>query len=132
MLKAIILLGSLLITAGLAACASNGNESLENESESSVQNKIVEGQTTKAEVHAMFGEPMNTTMLSGGQESWRYEFKDMSADGMSYVPVVNWFAGSSSGTKKELVVLFDSQNIVRRYAMTESEVTENTGAFNRD
>lgn len=130
--KAIILLGSFLITIGLAACASNGNESLRDESESSVQNKMVEGRTTKAEVRAMYGDPLKTTSHDGGMESWTYEFKDLSADGTSYVPFANWFTATSSGTKKELVVLFDAQDIVKRYSMSESEVTEKTGAFNRE
>ncbi len=132
MFKAIILSGSLLITIGLAACASNGNKSLKDESETSVQNKMVEGKTTKVEVQAMFGAPLKTSFTDDGLEAWTYEFKDLSADGMSYVPFANWFTATSSGTKKELVVEFDTQNVVKRYSMNESEVTEKTGAFNRE
>lgn len=131
MFRAVVLSSLLLVAMGLVACASPGNESLRDESETSVQNKMVEGKTSKAEVRSMFGEPLHTGSTEAGLEVWTYEFKGMSADGVSYVPVVNWFAGTASGTKKQLVVVFDEQSLVKRYAMNESEVTENTGAFNR-
>jgi hypothetical protein len=35
-----------------------------------------------------------------------------------------------SGEKKELVVMFDTKNIVKRYSMSESAVSRKTGIFN--
>jgi hypothetical protein len=40
------------------------------------------------------------------------------------------FGGSSSGTKKELVVMYDDKGLVKRYAMSESDVKHKTGMFN--
>ena len=115
----------------LIGCASTGNESLRNESEAGVQSKLVEGRSTKAQVRSMFGSPMRTTFTDGGLEIWTFEFKNVSADAVTYIPIVNMFGATASGTKKELVVLFGRDGIVQRYSMSESAVKDKTGLFNR-
>lgn len=79
----------------------------------------------------MFGSPMKTTFTDGGLEVWNYEFSNVSLDAVSYVPIVNLFGGTSSGTKKELVVLFDQTGTVKRYSMSEADVKTKTGLFNQ-
>ncbi|HYD97172.1 MAG TPA: hypothetical protein VEC01_17735 [Noviherbaspirillum sp.] len=120
----------LALTVLLAGCASVGNETLRAESESTVTQKITEGKTTKAQVRAMFGSPVKTSFTDGGLEIWNFEFTNVSADAISYVPIVNLFGASASGKKKELVVLFDQNGTVKRYSMSESNVTQKTGLFN--
>jgi outer membrane protein assembly factor BamE (lipoprotein component of BamABCDE complex) len=119
-----------LAVLALGGCASGGNESLRKESETSVQTKLVEGKTTKAEVRTMFGSPLRTSFTDGGLEVWTFEFTNVSADAISYVPIVNLFGATSSGTKKELVVLFDKAGITQRFSMSESDVSNKTGLFN--
>lgn len=114
----------------LTGCASVGNESLRKESETSVAQKIVQGKTTKSEVKAMFGSPTKTTFTDGGLEVWNYDFSNVSADAISYVPIVNLFGASASGKKKELVVMYDTADVVKRFSMSESDVTHKTGLFN--
>ncbi|SDS32156.1 hypothetical protein [Opitutus sp. GAS368] len=115
----------------LTGCASSGNESLRKESESSIQQKIVEGKTTKAEVKLAYGSPFTTSFTDGGLEIWNYELAKMSADAINYVPLVGLFGGSASGTKKQLVILFDDKGVVKKFSMSESPVTVKTGLFNR-
>ena len=119
-----------IVALALLGCASTGNETLRTESEASVQNKMVEGKTTKSEVKAKFGSPAKTSFTDGGLEIWTYEFTNVSADAISYVPIVNMFGGSASGVKKELVVLFDKSGVIQRYSMSESNVKHKTGMFN--
>lgn len=114
----------------VSGCASVGNETLRTESETSVKTKLVEGKTTKSDVKAVFGSPMKTTFTDGGLEVWTYEFSKVSADAVSYIPIVNLFGASASGTKKELVALFDSNGVLKRYSMSESDVKQRTGVFN--
>ena len=121
---------TIAIALALAGCASVGNESLRAETESSVQDKLVEGKSTKAEVRQAFGSPLKTVFGEGGSEVWTYEFTNVSLDAIGYVPVVRWFASSSSGTKKELVVLFDTAGVVRRFSMSESPVKLKSGLIN--
>lgn len=120
----------LLLGALAAGCASVGNEQLRNETETSIQGKIIEGKTTKSQIRATFGSPLKTTFTDGGLEVATYEFTNVSADAISYVPIVNLFGASASGKKKELVVLFDKSGFVQRYSMSESDVKQKTGLFN--
>jgi hypothetical protein len=110
-------------------CATSGNQTLKNESESSVTAKIINGVTTQSEIKAMFGSPYETTYTDGGLEIWKYRLDDMRADAINYVPIVNWFGSSFSGTRKELVVLFDEDGTVKRNSMSESDVQNKTGVF---
>jgi len=118
------------IAAFAAGCASVGNEQLRNETETSVQGKIIEGTTTKNQIKSMFGSPLKTSFTDGGLEVATYEFTNVSADAISYIPIVNLFGASASGKKKELVVLFDKSGVVQRYSMSESDVKQKTGLFN--
>lgn len=123
---AALALGSLF----LSGCASVGNQSLKKETEQSVAAKITEGTSTKAQVRGQFGSPAKTTFTDGGHEVWTYELANMSADGISYVPILGLFAGSTSGTKKELVVMFDLKGVVKRFSMSESPISMKTGLAN--
>jgi hypothetical protein len=117
-------------TAFLVGCASVGNETLRSETESSVQGKLIEGKTTKSQTKTLFGSPLKTAFTDGGLELWTYEFSKVSADAVSYIPIVNLFGATASGKKKELVVLFDSTGVIKRYSMSESDVSQKTGVFN--
>lgn len=118
------------IAAFVTGCASVGNERLKDETETSIQGKIIEGKTTKAQVREAFGSPLKTSFTDGGLEVATYEFTDLSADAVSYIPIVNLFGSSASGKKKELIVLYDKSGVVQRYSMSESDVTQKTGIFN--
>ena len=118
------------LAVSLIGCASVGNETLRQESETSIQGKIVEGKTTKAQVREIFGSPLKASFTDSGLEVWNYEFSNVSADAISYVPIVNLFGASASGTKNELVVLFDKSSVVQRFTMNESQVKNKTGLFN--
>jgi hypothetical protein len=114
----------------LVSCASVGNESLRHESEATVGAKITCGVTTQTQIKQMFGSPMTTTYTDGGLMIYKYELSKMSADAVSYIPIVGWFGGSASGKKRELVVMFDENDVVKRFNMSESKVSQKTGVFN--
>ncbi len=111
----------------LAACASSGNRIIKDETSETIATKIVEGQTTMASVRATFGEPFRTTYTDGGLEVWTYQFDDVSADAVNFVPVVNLFTSSYSGTRKEVVILFDENDVVKKYKLSESDVKTKGG-----
>jgi len=114
----------------IASCASTGNQTLKSETESSVAAKIVTNVTTQAEIKAMFGSPYQTTYTDGGLEIWKYQLDDLKADAINYVPIVNFFGSSYSGTRKELVILFNDDGTVKRNSMAESDVKTKSGLFN--
>jgi hypothetical protein len=119
----------LLTSLFLVSCASTGNQTLKTESEVSISSKIQEGVTTAPEIKAMFGSPYETTYTDGGLMIWKYRLDDMRSDAVNYIPVVNWFGSSMSGTRKELVVLFDDNDVVKRVNMSESDVKTKSGIF---
>lgn len=125
------LLVAAVLMATVSGCMSMGNESLRRESEATIPQKLVEGRTTKADVRVMFGSPVTTSFTDAGLEIWKYELSKMSADAVTFVPIVNFFGSSMSGTKKELVILFDEKGILKRYSMSESPVSVKTGVFNQ-
>jgi hypothetical protein len=53
----------------------------------------------------------------------------MNADAVNFIPVVNLFGSSMSGKRKELVILFDDADVVKRFNMSESDVQTKTGLF---
>ena len=118
-----------LATLTLSACATTGNQSLKDETEASVENKITEGRTTQAQVQQMFGSPISTSFTSAGDEVWTYQFATMQADAVNFIPVVSAFGSSVSGKQKELVILFDRRDVVKRFSMTDSNVSTKSGLF---
>ena len=124
--KLIILFATVLILGG---CASAGNQSLKAETEATMSQKLKEGQTTKAEVRSMFGSPLETSFTDGGAEIWKYQLDDVSADAVNFIPIVNLFGSSYSGTRKELVIMFDQNDIIKRFSMSESDVDTKGGLF---
>ena len=127
-MKYSILLFALIIFVG--GCASTGNQTLKEETESSVASKIINNVTTQAEIKAMYGSPYETTYTDGGMEIWKYRLDDLKADAINYVPLVNLFGSSFSGTRKELVILLNDDGTVKRNSMSESDVQNKSGLFN--
>jgi outer membrane protein assembly factor BamE (lipoprotein component of BamABCDE complex) len=119
-----------VVAIALGGCMSAGNQTLKAENEQTISEKMVEGTTTMNEVRSMFGSPLETNFTDGGLEIWKYVLSDVSSDAINYIPIINLFGGSASGTKKELVVLFDDNNIVKRFSMAESDVKTKTGFMN--
>lgn len=131
MLKSYVKFIILVVGMGLlASCASTGNEALRSENTQTIAKKVIEGKTTESEVKSMFGEPTSTSFTGNGLEIWKYDFEKVSADAVSYIPIVSSFGGTASGTKKELTLLFDDHMIVKKAKMTEAAVKHKTGLFN--
>ncbi|TCW46622.1 hypothetical protein EDC53_107196 [Phytobacter diazotrophicus] len=110
----------------LAGCASSGNQQLKNETETSVQTKIQEGKTTKAEVKSVFGSPDNVSYTDGGNEIWKYSFAKVKINGTTFIPFYGLFHNGTNGTKKELTVLFKDDK-VQKYTMAESAINTKSG-----
>ncbi|WP_288764530.1 hypothetical protein [uncultured Enterobacter sp.] len=120
------LLLAAMIAATVAGCASSGNQKLKNETENSVQNKIQEGKTTKAEVKSYFGSPDAVSYTDGGNEIWKYSFAKVKVNGTSFIPFYGLFHNGTNGTKKELTILF-KEDKVQKYTMAESAIDTKSG-----
>ncbi|GHB30442.1 hypothetical protein [Salinicola rhizosphaerae] len=113
----------------LAGCASYGNQKLGDETEASVATKIHENETTQADLLSMLGSPTDKSFREDGREEWTYVYSEMSADAVNFIPFVGLFGTSNSGTLKKLNVIFNENDTVWRYAMTESDNDVKSGVF---
>ncbi len=113
----------------LIGCASAGNEKLRNENTGTLSQKITKGTTTKAQVTTALGPADEVSFTDGGNEIWKYHHIVATAKGVNFIPIVNIFAAGVDEKKKELVVLFDEQGIVKNYTFSETEGERRTGVF---
>ena len=127
----IIIFVGLVLT--LAGCTGAGNESIKNTTESQVKKQITEGVTTKDQVQAMFGSPIKTSYTDNGSLIWTYQFDDTTSLTPQTVGSVlfTWgLAGiKTKGTRNELVVLFDENNVVKKFNMSNSKINAGTNLF---
>lgn len=110
----------------LTGCASSGNKQLQNETETSVQSKIKEGVTTKAQIKTMLGSPDSVSFTDGGKEIWKYVHAKVKINGTTFIPFYGLFHNGTNGTKKELTLLF-SGDVVEKYTMSESAIDTKSG-----
>lgn len=110
----------------LAGCASSGNKKLQKETEVSMQSKIKEGVTTKAQLKTMLGSPDSVSFTDGGKEIWKYVHAKVKVSGKTFIPFYGLFHNGTNGTKKELTILF-SGDVVERYTMSESVIETKSG-----
>lgn len=120
---------SFVIVAALAGCASVGNQQLRNETQESLSQKIEKGVSTKADVQARLGSADNTSFTDAGNEIWTYRHIRSTAKAVNYIPVANWFAGGSNQDKRELVVLFDENGVVKNYTYSATQGEVRTGVI---
>ena len=117
----------------VSGCANVGNKSLKGLTEQDVQQTITIGQTTKEQIRGAFGSPFKTSYTDGGLEIWTYQYDDTSAltaETVGSVVLTLGLAGTKSrGTRNELVILFDEENVVRRFNMSNSPIEAGTGIF---
>lgn len=110
----------------IAGCSSIGNNSLQHETSLSISNKIREGITNKTDVYAILGTPFSTTFSGNGLEVAKYEYTHLTPRAQNFIPY-NVFSRVEDGKKKELVILFDSKNVVKKYVINESEIQVRKG-----
>lgn len=107
----------------------SGNESLRKETGASVDRKIRDGVTTKAQVRAMFGDPMSVRFTDSGHEEWMYAFEASSSDAVNYIPVANMFHEGTHGTRKQLTVIFTHAPVDTSAALAPTTETLNERAL---
>jgi outer membrane protein assembly factor BamE (lipoprotein component of BamABCDE complex) len=122
-----------LVPLNLMGCANEGSTILKEVTEAEAERKITVGKTTRDEVRTMFGSPLETKYTDSGLEIWTYQYDDttgLNAENIASLAFTLGLAGTKqTGDRKELVVLFDENNVVKRYNMSQSPVTKGTGIF---
>lgn len=121
-------LASALSIVLLVGCASTaGNDKIMNHSQSSVEQIIVVGKTTKSDARAEFGEPTAITLNDSGSENWVYTFARATPKGVNYVPIVNLFARGVDVSTKKMVILFDKNGVAQKVVFSENNSEVGSG-----
>ncbi len=130
MKNGLLILATLFICFG---CANAGNKSMKDMDQNKIDTMIVEGQTTKQDVQKMLGSPLETNFTDGGLLIWKYYYDDTSAltaETVGSMLLTFGLAGTKAeGIRTELVILFDENDVVRKFNLSESEVEAGTGIF---
>ncbi|QHP81023.1 hypothetical protein EO763_14420 [Pectobacterium odoriferum] len=107
-----------LVILPLTACTTYGNESLKDESQQTVQTKIVKGKTTQQDVINAFGEPQ-TRATNDGQEMWSYSSMSGESQISNYIPGLALLKNSSTAHMNSLEIWFKG-NVVDRYNFSQT------------
>nr|WP_249213265.1 MULTISPECIES: hypothetical protein [unclassified Tatumella] len=113
----------------LSGCATSGNKSIQNETQVSIQQKIVKGVTTKNEVKSYFGDPTGVTFTSDGSEQWQYMLADVKISGKTFIPFYGLFDNGATTDMKQLIILFKG-DVVSNYTLVNSKTETKSGLLN--
>lgn len=111
---------ALLAVVAITGCASSGNEVLRSQDTAAVERSIVDGRTTRSEVERIYGPPTTTSFTDAQNDIWIYRWSRATAKAENFVPYVGAFMGGADVQRKELVILFNAQNVVVRHSMRDS------------
>ncbi|GAA0473542.1 hypothetical protein [Tatumella punctata] len=117
------------ITLVLSGCATSGNKSIENETQSSIKQKLAKGVTTKNEVRSYFGDPAGVSFTSEGLEQWQYILSDVRISGKTFIPFYGLFDGGATTDMKQLIILFKG-DLVSNYTLVNSKIETKSGLLN--
>lgn len=110
--KSLTLIAMMAAVMGLTGCA-YGSGQLGKTDSATIEQKLVKGKTTKAEVETLLGDPTSKTKKNG-KEIWVYAHASM--DNTIFIPIVGLFA---KGKTKEVHVEFNSRGVMQSYEVTE-------------
>lgn len=111
----------------LAGCVSSGNRSIKNETAATVDQKIQDGVTTKDQIRAAYGDPLEVNYTDSGHEVWKYVFSNMHQNGTNFIPYYGIFSNGTHGKAKTLVVIYDDHGHVWHHTFSISNVTTHGG-----
>lgn len=120
------ILASLAAVSLIAGCVSTGNTSLKNETNETIGEKLTEGMSMN-DVRANLGDPFSTSFTDGGLSIWTYEFMEGQMTAQSFIPIVSMFSSGVEGKKKQLVILFDEDDTVKKYTLSDSDYESKSG-----
>ena len=126
MKKLIIVVAALILLSG---CASVGNQRLHGESSVTAAQKMTEGETTKAQVRHLYGGPDNIIFTDSGMEQWKYQLTFAENDGKNFIPFYGLFKGKVYTRTTQLVILFDDNDVIKKFTMSVSTGEQRVGLF---
>lgn len=122
--KIIVLIVAALVLVG---CASTGNQKLGKMQTHELNQTIVEGKTTKAQIKQVLGDPSVVDIDNFGNEKWTYTHSKSQVKPENFIPVFSLFVSGTNDKSKSLVILFDKNNVVKKHVYSEAKGETKTG-----
>ncbi|MCG4260733.1 hypothetical protein K6W36_09055 [Acetobacter senegalensis] len=97
----------------LPSCSSSGNQRVAKETEASVSQKIIDGQTTKQQIKEYYGDPESVEFKTKDQEVWTYEFSKTKIPMFVSTPFQQVYR-----TNKKTITIYFEKNIVVNHAFS--------------
>lgn len=116
-----------VLIALLAGCATSGNEKLKDHTHSSISQQITEGKTMKNEVTAVLGQPTSVSFTDAGNEIWTYRHARATPQARNFIPFARLISSAADVKTKELVIMFNKNDVVSKYTMRETEEVVKSG-----
>lgn len=113
----IVILSTFIIT----ACAHSGTKIQQHQVE-----KLIEGKTTLEEAIAIFGKPINQTLMPDGRKSIMWSYLKTQPNAAMYIPVVGLFAGKMNTDMDTLQAFFNEDNILDQYMFSNTGISAGT------
>ncbi|MEJ6001355.1 hypothetical protein [Paucibacter soli] len=111
--------GALAFALVLAGCTTVGNGAMRALDQQQLAQWVQPGRSSRAEVEQRLGRGKVLRFESSGWETWHYYDKDGLPKFLDFVPVVGTLTARVDSGAKELVLLFDAQGTLRKYAWRE-------------
>ncbi|MEO1303979.1 MAG: hypothetical protein AAFV37_03310 [Pseudomonadota bacterium] len=110
----------------LGGCVSAGNAALKDVTNETLSEELKEGMSM-AEVRSALGDPIDVSFTDGGLSIWNYERVEAQMTAESFIPIVGLFTSGVEGTKTQLVILFDEEDKVRKFTLSDSDYESKSG-----
>tara|TARA_B100001939_G_C16530940_1_gene442062 strand:- start:7 stop:384 length:378 start_codon:yes stop_codon:yes gene_type:complete len=120
------LLHAIILLFIMFGCSTDGTRALKDESHATIHAKIKEGITTKDQIIIALGTPTNTSFTENGLEILKYQYTRYTPKLRNFIPY-NFFSHGQDGKSKEVVILLDENNIVKKLVMNEANVERRVG-----
>jgi hypothetical protein len=104
-------LGCVLLLQG---CSTSGNQKLKDQTQSTIEQKIIVGTTTQSMVRQEFGDPYSSITTDGGGSIWIYRYQHGTPWNRNFIPIYNLFDSGTDLDISELIVGFGSNGIVKK------------------
>lgn len=115
----------LLVSFGLASCATQGNIEA---SKSETLSSFVKGSTTKREVHAKLGQPHNVWPKPSPGARWSYYYVTTQMNGLGLIPVAGLFLSDVDTTSTITQLTFDKKDRFAGSTITRGAESHNSFA----
>ena len=100
----------------VAGCSTVGNGRVAQLDAAQANHLLVPGRTTRDDVRQALGDGAAIRFQSG-LETWHYEYREGLAAGWDAVPYVNLIVARIDPPTRELVLLFDTAGVLRRWSL---------------